>query len=403
MNLVTNFESTRMIFQEKLPEQEDSFYEGCSLLESTLGEISYHDEIDYDTEAIYELLLKYIDECALKGASESKQKIIKISTFAAIAQVLGKVEESSNKRVGEKSAEQKITEFYKLYPHIGEIEAQLGKLQFSQDHYYYYARNDQGVLEKLPLDLTAKRPKRNAEVSNELRKDGTTTEYIYKGELNKRKTGREGKGKVIWPEGVSYEGGFFDDKQNGFGRLIHRLRDVYEGDWFENKAHGPGIYYHMNGVKYVGTFFDDLPHGNGVEEWPDGSKYDGQFVAGKKEGQGIFKWNSGNEYRGGFHNNLMWGKGIYMWPDGRSYEGEWGNGKLNGNGIFKWPDGRMYQGNYQDNEKHGYGEYFWPDGRIFRGNWERGKQHGEGYYTSVAGETRRGLWKNGERQRWFRD
>eukprot|EP00358_Blepharisma_japonicum_P000885 CAMPEP_0202949740 /NCGR_PEP_ID=MMETSP1395-20130829/16576_1 /ASSEMBLY_ACC=CAM_ASM_000871 /TAXON_ID=5961 /ORGANISM="Blepharisma japonicum, Strain Stock R1072" /LENGTH=402 /DNA_ID=CAMNT_0049653031 /DNA_START=359 /DNA_END=1565 /DNA_ORIENTATION=+ len=287
MNLVTNFESTRMIFQEKLPEQEDSFYEGCSLLESTLGEISYHDEIDYDTEAIYELLLKYIDECALKGASESKQKIIKISTFAAIAQVLGKVEESSNKRVGEKSAEQKITEFYKLYPHIGEIEAQLGKLQFSQDHYYYYARNDQGVLEKLPLDLTAKRPKRNAEVSNELRKDGTTTEYIYKGELNKRKTGREGKGKVIWPEGVSYEGGFFDDKQNGFGRLIHRLRDVYEGDWFENKAHGPGIYYHMNGVKYVGTFFDDLPHGNGVEEWPDGSKYDGQFVEEKKKGKGF--------------------------------------------------------------------------------------------------------------------
>lgn len=394
---------SRMIFPAKLEDQEDSFYEGCSLLESTLGEISYHDEIDPDTESIYVLLLKYIEETALKGASDTKQKIIKISTFNAIAQVLGKAEESSNKRAAEKNAEQKFAEFFKLYPHITEIEALLGKLQYGQDQYYYYARNEQGILEKQLMDQTAKRPKRNAEVSTENRRDGTQTEYIYKGELNKRKTGREGKGKMIWPEGIMFEGGFYDDKLNGYGRLTHRLRDVYEGDWFEGKAHGPGIYYHSNGIKYTGEFFDDLPHGQGVEEWPDGSRYEGQWANGMKEGYGYFVFNSGNEYKGLFHHNLMCGKGVYTWPDGRVYDGEWGNGKLNGNGNFKWPDGRMYQGHYQENEKHGHGEYFWPDGRIFKGNWERGKQHGEGFYTSVAGETRRGLWKNGERQRWYRD
>ena len=47
MNLVTKFESTRLIPQPEV--DPDEFYAGCYLLESTLGEITYDDELDDTT------------------------------------------------------------------------------------------------------------------------------------------------------------------------------------------------------------------------------------------------------------------------------------------------------------------------------------------------------------------
>lgn len=275
MNLVTDFEKTRLVPLKNLDDEEDPFYAGCSLLESTVGEVVVHDEIDDETNSVYELMIRYISEVAMKGASESKQRIVKISTFNAIAQVLGKTEDSAGKRTGEKTFEQKLAEFFKLYPHITQIDNKLGRLTLNSDKEYYFERNEFGVIEKLPLDQSVKRHKKEAQVYEEMRADGSTTEYIYRGELNKRKMCKDGKGLKVWPEGVQYFGSIHDDKINGYGRLIHRLGDVYEGDWFDGKAHGEGVYYHSNGVKYTGEFFDDLPHGQGSEEWVDGSIYIG--------------------------------------------------------------------------------------------------------------------------------
>ena len=402
MDLVTDFERTRLVPPKNLDDEEDPFYAGCTLLESTVGEVLYHDEIDDDTGSIYELLIKYIAEVAMKGASETKQRIIKISTFNAIAQVLGKSDDA-NKRGGEKTSEQKLTEFHKLYPHINAIENKIGKLTNLPDPLYYYERDETGAIVKISQDQSVKKHRKEPQVLEEMRPDGSTTEYIYKGEWNKRKNTKDGKGTLVWPEGVYYFGGIHDDRFNGYGRLIHRLEDVYEGDWFDGKAHGEGKYYHSNGIKFIGYFLDDLPNGEGREEWVDGSYFQGNWERGIKEGQGQFVWNNGSVYTGSFHNNLMSGKGHYKWADGRKYNGEFANGKLNGKGVFIWPDGRRYEGNYVDDEKSGHGELYWPDGRIFKGKWERGVQHGEGFYTSPNGEVKRGLWKLGERQKWYKD
>ena len=402
MNLVTDFEKTRLVPPVNNDDEEDPFYAGCSLLESTVGEVPYHDEIDDETNSIYELMLRYITETAMKGVSETKQRITKISTFNAIAQVLGKAEETG-KRGGEKTQDQKYTEFFKLYPHIATVETRIGKLSALPEQGYYYERNEEGRVEKLPIDQVLKRHKKEAQLFEEMRLDGSTTECIYKGEWNKKKSSRDGRGILIWPEGIYYFGYLHDDKINGYGRLIHRLEDVYEGDWFNGKAYGSGTYYHSNGIKWTGNFSEDLLHGEGSEEWIDGSLFQGYWEKGIKEGFGKFTWNNGSVYEGYFRNSLMSGKGEYTWQDGRKYTGEFSNGKLNGKGAFVWPDGRRFEGNYVNDEKHGYGELYWPDGRIFKGKWERGVQHGEGFYTSLNGETKRGLWKNGERQKWYKD
>jgi hypothetical protein len=403
MNLVTDFEKTRLVPPKNLDDEEDPFYAGCTLLESTVGEIPYHDEIDDETSSVFELMIRYISEVSMKGVSETKQRVTKISTFNAIAQVLGKAEDSANKKNITKTPEQHFLDFFKLYPHINAIESKLGKVKNLGDQAYYLERNEYGEIERFPLDNTVKRHKKETQITQEPRNDGSTTECMYKGEQNKKKLTKDGRGVLLWPEGLYYNGSIRDDKINGYGRLIHRLGDVYEGDFFDGKAFGEGIYYHSNGIKYTGQFSDDLFHGQGTEEWVDGSYYTGNWERGVKQGFGKFCWNNGSEYEGEFFNNLMSGRGTYTWKDQRKYVGEFFNGKLNGKGEFTWPDGRKYVGNYVDDEKHGHGELYWPDGRVFKGKWERGMQHGEGFYTSPNGETKRGLWKNGERQKWYKD
>jgi len=402
MNLVTNFEHTRLLPPEEV--DEDAFYQGCELLESTLGEISYHDEVDEETKSIYELMCRYDEETHLpNGASQTKQKLPKISTFEAIASVLGVQEDSPSKKVGEKTSEQKLTEFLKLYPHLSQIDAKLGKLDIKPEQNYYYEAGENGQVEKQEIDQSIKRHKKEAQVLSQTDPNGGTMEYIYKGEWNRKNGCKDGRGNIYWPQGQMYSGMLHDDEMNGVGRLIHCLEDVYEGDWHKSMAHGPGKYVHSNGVVYTGEFLNDQPHGHGVENWPDGSVYEGQWSKGKKQGQGTFTWNNGSVYKGGFKNNLMHGVGTYTWADGRSYEGEWNQGKMHGKGVFKWEDGRRYEGNYNNDEKEGYGEYYWPDGRVLKCNWERGLQNGEGYYTSPEEVTRRGLWKNGERKKWFKE
>ena len=403
INLITRFEETRLVPPVNNDDEEDPFYAGCTLLESTVGEVLVHDEVDDETISIYELVLKYLSETSIKGASETKQRIVKISNFNAIAQVLGKQEEVSNKRAAEKTTETKLLEFFKLYPHIQAIEARLGRITVAADQGYMYEKNEFGKVEKVPLDQSVRPQRKEAQVFEEQRPDGSTTEYIYKGEWNKKKGTKEGKGVLVWPEGVQFSGSLFDNKLNGYGRLIHRLGDVYEGDFYNGKAYGPGVYHHSNGIKYSGEFVDDLPHGLGTEEWPDGSYYEGNWERGNKNELGKFAWNNGSVYEGHFANGLMHGKGKFMWTDGRQYSGDFNAGKLYGKGTFLWPDGRKYDGNYVNNEKQGYGELYWPDGKVYKGKWEKGVMHGEGFYTSPNGETKRGLWKNGERQKWYKD
>ena len=42
---------------------------------------------------------------------------------------------------------------------------------------------------------------------------------------------KHGKGKQIWKDGTIYEGFWYEDKANFYGRMIHPDGDIYEGQW----------------------------------------------------------------------------------------------------------------------------------------------------------------------------
>lgn len=95
------------------------------------------------TKMLFEEMTKLRSETDLsKGASKPKQKVIKITTFAGIPAALGKVEEQTGKQRGEKTNEQRLSEFYALFPHIKEIEAQLGPFNYATERSYYFERNE---------------------------------------------------------------------------------------------------------------------------------------------------------------------------------------------------------------------------------------------------------------------
>lgn len=58
-----------------------------------------------------------------------------------------------------------------------------------------------------------------------------------------------------------------------------------------------------SGETYIGGWFQDKQQGYGEEVWPDNSRYEGNYVMGKKEGSGRFFRNDGSEYHGYFKNN----------------------------------------------------------------------------------------------------
>jgi len=48
----------------------------------------------------------------------------------------------------------------------------------------------------------------------------------------------------VWPDGTRYDGYFVNDRQEGFGRIVHADGDVYIGYWKNDKSNGKGAYFH---------------------------------------------------------------------------------------------------------------------------------------------------------------
>ena len=400
MNFMTNFESTRIV--STADDADERFYGCCELLEPQI-DVEQHEDMDQDTYDLIQKLKDVTAETSKKnGATAEKKNVaVPINTFNEIAVVLGMQELVVQKKV-EKTAEQKLSEFYVLYPGIKEVDTTFGPFTFSEEHLYYFERNESGRIEKLPFDDSFKRTKRDATITTEPREDGTNTELLYKGEWNKKTKVRDGKGIIVWPDGHKYEGFMHEDSINGWGRLSFNIGEFYEGEWFEDKANGHGVYLHSSGFKITGDWLNDVPCGNGTEEWPDGTSFEGKFINGQRSGSGKLAFSAGHEYEGEFKYGMMHGEGVFKWPDGRLYSGGFNNGQLHGTGEFRWTDGRSYIGEYQNNHKHGQGEYFWPDGRKLQCGWKEGLQEGQGTFLTVEGNEKYGLSANGKRLKWFK-
>ena len=219
---------------------------------------------------------------------------------------------------------------------------------------------------------------------------GDTMEY--RGEWNKFKNERHGRGILIKSKEKLYFGYWENDKMNGSGKQIYY---EYNSENFNNID----IFSeNKNYSYYIGEWKNNYQEGKGKESWPDGTCYEGDFKNGKKWGDGKLELPDGSIYEGQFKDGEINGKGKIVYSDKREYDGEWLNNKFNGKGVFTWPDGRKYSGDYSNNLKDGYGIFEWPNGRKYRGNWSKGKQNDEGeIYDPVKDKWTAGKWNMGRK------
>ena len=127
-----------------------------------------------------------------------------------------------------------------------------------------------------------------------------------------------GNGKFTYPNGSVYIG---DYKQlttgtkirEGKGKLIHSPNEDcsdgiewYEGGWKEDKMEGYGIYHYSNGDRYEGNWVNNMQHGLGTYVFTNGTKYEGEWKNHKMHGKGKYlnmhnKGWGGEFQEGGFH------------------------------------------------------------------------------------------------------
>ena len=213
----------------------------------------------------------------------------------------------------------------------------------------------------------------------------------YRGEWNKLKEVRHGRGIFIINKEKIYLGYWKNDKMNGLGKQIYYdvNLDNIDIDIFSDNKNYP---------YYIGEWKDNYQEGKGKEFWPDDTYYEGDYKNGKRCGEGKLHLPDGSTYEGQFKNGEINGKGKIIYPDKKEYEGDWMNNKFNGKGIFTWPDGRKYTGEYLNNLKDGYGVFEWPNGKKYKGQWSKGKQNAEGeIYDPINDKWIAGKWNMGKK------
>ena len=93
------------------------------------------------------------------------------------------------------------------------------------------------------LEDLVKQRKLNFDATFEVHKD---VHHGYHGQIDTN--GKWcGIGRYDWKDHYVYEGEYFDNNINGFGRSIHKNGDVYVGYWKNGTMHGQGCMKYTDG------------------------------------------------------------------------------------------------------------------------------------------------------------
>lgn len=155
------------------------------------------------------------------------------------------------------------------------------------------------------------------------RDNGTYTGYLKNGV-------EEGKGKMVWDNGDSYDGDWVYGAMHGYGVYIYSDGGRYEGNWSESNFNGYGVFYYKNGSKYEGNWSEGETHGYGKMTFDDGGTYEGDFYEGSITGKGTLKWPDGSVYTGEVKDGSMHGYGTLTYADGNKRTGNWDMGNFLG-------------------------------------------------------------------------
>ena len=161
---------------------------------------------------------------------------------------------------------------------------------------------------------------------------------------------KDGKAKVQYANGDTFEGEFADGKKTGKGKYFWKeLGATYDGEWNE-----------------------DIRCGTGKFTYPDGSKYEGEWKENQREGKGTFIFSNGDSYCGDYKNGLRDGEGIYSYNQDRSQLiGKWLNDKFI-SGKWRYNDKTQFVGTFNNNIPDGNGLFIFPSNNQNNGCYQNG-------------------------------
>jgi len=147
--------------------------------------------------------------------------------------------------------------------------------------------------------------------------------------------GKNGRGKKIIDNKLSFEGNFFNGKKNGKGiEYDNQERKLFEGEYFYDEKL-KGKEFIKGRLEYEGTYFfgtkwngkgDDengniiyeLNNGTGkVRQYKDGELiFDGEYFEGKKNGHGKKYYSNGNlKFEGEYFEGKKWDGKYYLYDN----------------------------------------------------------------------------------------
>lgn len=205
----------------------------------------------------------------------------------------------------------------------------------------------------------------------------------------------DGRGTLKYPNGVIYEGQFKNGMKHGKGGIVYPNGGKYYGGWLDDAKHGPGKFDYPDGSIYEGEWCNDLPDGKGKKVWANGMEYDGNWSKGLRKGQGTCSYPDSSQYSGTWLDDQRHGHGSFVEADGSTYTGEWANGRKDGKGVMAYTNMSRYDGTWQNDKFHKFG-HFKGTGyvRSYEGEWLDGKMHGKGSLTFSNGDIYKGSMKD---------
>ncbi len=249
---------------------------------------------------------------------------------------------------------------------------------------------------------------------------GTTNNYIP---FNQCVSGNcvNGKGKMVFPNGDTYEGDFVNGKPEGQGTMAFKNGNHYTGQFVKGMMNGKGKFRYGIGSIYEGNFVNDKMDGQGTMTELDGSYFIGEYKGDWREGFGK-EYNSstktlreGTWKNGTFSGtastvssppttskrcvsgNCFNGFGKLITPGGDIYEGNFVNGPANGKGKATYANGDIYDGDWVNGTQEGLGTFTYKNGDVYTGQFAKGRFNGKGIIRTSDGNIYEGDFVNDQK------
>ena len=156
------------------------------------------------------------------------------------------------------------------------------------------------LLNKFPKSMSPNIPKKWTKLKS--------NNGIFIGQINNITGELEGRGVFFWNMGVKYLGYFSNNYMQGKGIILDKNNKIkFEGNFYANKKNGFGRFYYNDNEYYEGDFINDIIEGNGLYHFKNGDIWEGKYKNKKKDGVGIWIRKDGEIFLTQYENDNFMG------------------------------------------------------------------------------------------------